>query len=173
MSPEFVFNEISEEQYHTAGSKWVTFPLGEPLSKRVGETLALDIEIGMVDWDNPGQSMKIPIKVTEAGVDQGKEDKLSFGVKITKDGKSGIWKGKEAYEHVTGKEMSMIAGSDGKKHPGFTEQDVMEMMGKPAVGLWEVMKGTKGGVEGAEPTYYPKLVAILPAGQKPKSEALM
>ena len=155
---EIMLPGVTEEEYHTAGSKFVTFPPGA----KVGDALALDIEIGMVDWDTPGQSMKVPITITEEGVDQSKEDKISFGVLPT-----GIWKGKEIYRAITGGDMPMKAGADGKKHPVI---DPMALVGKPAVGLWAMQKGKKGGV--GEEIIYPKLQSILPAGKKPKTEDL-
>lgn len=160
MSPEFVFGEVSEEEYKTAGSKWVTFP---PDAK-VGDKQFLDVEVGMLDWDTPGVSMKAPITVTEEGLDKGKEDKLSFGVKP-----EGIWKGREIYRAITGNEMPMKEGSDGHKHPSI---DPMELVGKPAVGFWQLQRGKKGGVEGAEEVVYPKLIAIMAPGSKPKVEDL-
>ena len=106
--------------------------------------------------------MKVPITITEEGVDQSKEDKISFGVLPT-----GIWKGKEIYRAITGGDMPMKAGADGKKHPVI---DPMALVGKPAVGLWAMQKGKKGGV--GEEIIYPKLQSILPAGKKPKTEDL-
>ena len=151
---------VTEEDYQSAGSKFVTFPPGA----KVGDSHFLDIEIGMVDWDTPGSSMKVPIKVTEEGPDKGKEEKLSFGVLP-----NGIWKGKEIYRAITGRDMPMKEGADGKRHPVI---DPMALAGKAAVGHWQMQKGVKGGVVGAETVTYPKLVAILPAGGKPTVESL-
>jgi len=159
MSPKFTM-PVSEEEYKKAGSKFVTFPPGA----KVGDVEERDIEIGMVDWDTPGQSMKVPITVTEAGPDQHKEEKLSFGVDV-----KGIWKGKEIYFAITGKDMPMEKGADGKKHPVI---DPMELAGKPAVGVWQMMSGHSGGVETNPVIFYPKLVSILPAGKKSKAESL-
>jgi len=41
--------------------------------------------------------------------------------------------------------------------------------GKPAVGLWRLQEGHKGGDPTAEMVLYPKLVAILPPGSKVES----
>ena len=151
---------VTEEDYESAGSKFVTFP---PDAK-VGDVRYLDIEIGMIDWDTPGSSMKVPITVTEEGVDKKKEEKLSFGVLP-----NGIWKGKEIYRAITGVDMPMKEGADGKKHPVI---DPMALAGKPAVGCWQMQEGVKGGVVGAEKVTYPKLISILPAGQKPATADL-
>ena len=146
---------VTEEDY-LKGGKFVTFP---PNAK-VGDTLYRNIEIGMVDWDTPGVSMKVPVTVTDEGIDLGKEDKVSFGVKP-----GGIWKGREIHLAITGEEMPVKKGSDGRKHPSI---DPMALVGKPAVGMWQMTSGKKGGV--GETVTYPKLLAIFPAGYKPSEQ---
>jgi len=148
----------TEEEYQRAGSKFVTFP---PNAK-VGDSLFLDIEIGMIDWDTPGVSMKVPVTVTEEGLDKNKTDKISFGVKA-----DGIWKGREIYKAILEEEMPMKSGADGKKHPVI---DPMALAGKPAVGCWQLQEGKKGGV--GETVVYPKLQTILSPRSKPKVEGL-
>ncbi len=152
---------VTEEEYDTAGSKFITFPPGA----RVGDMEYRDIEIGMIDWDTPGRSMKVPVTITEEGVDKGKEDKVSFGVDI-----KGIWKGKEIYQAITGGDMPMSEGSDGKKHPVV---EPMALVGKPAVGAWQIQEGFPGGDRTKPAVQYPKLISILPAGEKPKVETLL
>jgi len=159
MSPEIIL-DITEEEYEKEGSKFITFP---PNAK-VGDLEYRDIEIGMVDWDTPGSSMKVPVTVTEEGPDRGKEAKISFGVRP-----GGIWKGKEIYLAITGTNMPMKQGSDGKMHPYI---DPMELVGKPAVGLWQWESGHAGGDESKPIVYYAKLNALMPAGSKPKAEDL-
>lgn len=156
MAPEFILDGLSEEEYQKAGSKFISFP---PAAK-VGDWEYRDIEIGMTDWDTPGVSMKVPITVTEEGPDQFKEEKISFGVDL-----KGIWKGKEIYRAITGEDMPMKAGADGKKHPVI---DPMELAGRPAVGGWQLQQGYPGGDRSLPPVVYPKLVNILPAGSKPE-----
>lgn len=157
--PEFVF-DMTEEEYEREGSKFITFSPGA----KVGDMEYRDIEIGMVDWDTPGSSMKVPVTITEEGADKGKEDKISFGVK-----KGGIWKGKEIHLAVTGKGMPMKEGSDGNKHPSV---DPMALVGKPAVGAWQMQKGYPGGDETKPAVFYPKLISIMSPGTKPKVESL-
>jgi len=157
---EFIFDGVTEEEYMQSGSKFVVFPPGA----RVGSVEYRNIEVGMLDWDTPGNSMKVPVTITEDGPDKGKEDKISFGVK-----KSGIWKGKEIHLAITGKEMPMKNGADGKTHPVINS---MELVGKPAVGMWEMTGGHPGGDETKPMTFYPKLTSILPAGGKPEVESL-
>ena len=146
MSPAIILPDVTEEEYNASGSKFVTFPAGT----KTGDIQCRKIEIGMLDWDTPGQSMKVPITVLDEGPDEGKEDKLSFGVLAT-----GIWKGKEIYRAITGGNMPMKTGSDGKNHPAPNPED---LAGKTAYGIWVMQEGKKGGV--GETVTYPKLTSI-------------
>jgi hypothetical protein len=157
---EFIL-PVTEEEYEAGGSKFITFPPGA----KVGDVQYREVECGMPDWDTPGKSLKFPISVTEEGVDKGKEEKISTGV----DSKS-VWKLKEIQQAVLGEPLEMKAGADGKKHPVFKPA---EYAGKPAVGVWTMQKGYKGGDPSAEEVLYPKLTGILPAGSKPQTESLM
>jgi hypothetical protein len=152
---------VTEEEYESAGSKFVTFPVGA----KKGDNLYLDCTIGMPDWDTPGKSLKFPIAIVEEGVDQGKEDKLSTGV----DTKS-IWKLKEIARNVLGKDLAMTKGADDKNHPVVNPT---EYVGKAAVAHYQMLEGRKGGLETGEPVMYPKLIALLPAGEKPSVESLL
>lgn len=149
---------VTEEEYEKATSKFVVFPP----NARKGDVKFLGVEIGMIDWDQVGVSMKVPVTVIEDGIDFGKQEKISFGVKP-----EGIWKGRELYKAIMGTEMPMKAGADGVKRPAIRP---MEIAGKKANGMWQIVEGKKGGV--GEATLYPKLVSILPAGPKPKAENL-
>ena len=159
MSPELEF-PATEEEYQRAGSKFITFPPGA----KVGDVQFRIVEVQMVDWDTPGKSMKCPVKVAEQGPDFGKEDKISFGV----DAK-GVWKAKEIYLAVTGTDIPMKMGADGKKHPFI---DPMVLVGKAAVGCWTMQKGYKGGDPGLGETMYPKLTSLHPASYKPEVASL-
>lgn len=149
--------EATEEEYQVAGSKFVTFPPG---AKR-GDKLELDIEMGFPDWETPESSYKFPVTVTEDGPDNGKEDKIVGGATA-----KGIWKTKDIVRAVTGKDMPMAKDKEGKKHPVLVPDDIG---GKPAVGLWQMQEGHKGGDPNAEIVLYPKLVSILPVGSKVES----
>ena len=155
---EFIL-DVTEEEYESAGSKFITFLPGA----KVGDVQYRDIECGMLDWDTPGKSMKIDISVTEEGIDYGKSEKISFGVNA-----AGIWKGKQIYLAITGENMPMKSGADGKNHPA---PKAMATAGKAAVGVWVMSEGKKGGV--GDVVQYPKLQDILPAGSKPSTESLM
>lgn len=168
---EFILT-VTEEEYEAGGSKFIAFtdeagniaPSGS-WAKLVGSVNYRAVEIGMPDWDTPGRSLKFPVTITDEGPDKGKEDKLSCGI----DSKS-VWKLKETHSAVIGGDLEMQTGADGKKHPVFKPT---VYVGKQAVGIWEMQKGTKGGEEGAPAVYYPKLVQLMPAGSQPKTESLM
>ena len=162
--PEFVL-PVSEQEYQAASSKFVTLPDGTTAYEaNVNKMFGYDIEVTEVDWENPGSSMRVVVTVTGEGVNQGKSEKIAFGVKA-----DGIWKGKEIYKALTGKEMEMKDLGGGKRSPVIKP---LELVGKSAVGLWQVMEGFKGGDPTQGKTYYPKLVNLLPAGSKVQSEGL-
>ncbi len=155
---EFIL-EATEEEYESAGSKFITFPPGS----KVGDVQYRAIECGMLDWDTVGKSMKIDITVSEEGADYGKPEKISFGVNA-----AGIWKGKQIYLAITGEDMPMKEGADGKNHPA---PKAMATAGKAAIGIWIMTEGKKAGI--GETVQYPKLQDILPEGSKPNTEGLM
>jgi hypothetical protein len=157
--------EATEEEYLSSGSKFIAFPPGS----KIGDIQYRNVECETFDWDTPGQSIKIEVIVTDGGMDYGKEDKISFGIDAKKpDGKpGGLWKGRLLYKQISGKEMPMISGADGNKHP---KPDPLDIEGKAAVGVWTMQEGKKGGV--GEPVNYPKLTDILQAGSRPKQEDL-
>jgi len=138
---------VSEKEYEIAGteynSKFVTFPEGS----EVNSVQYRDVEIGQVDWDTPGQSIKFPVTVTEEGADEGKTDKLSCGVKP-----NAVWKLKETLCEL-GVEVKIVNGK-----PKF---DTDELTGMAAVGVWTMQEGNKGGDPNAGKVKYPKLTALL------------
>ena len=144
---------VSEEEFEKAGSKFVTFPAGA----KPGDVELRNIEMGMPDWKQQGVSIQLPVTITEEGVDQGKEDNLFCGV--TPDA---VWKLKAVLSTIG------VGYKKVGKNVAFNSEEVV---GKPAVGVWTWQKGTKGGVEGGEPTFYSKLTDI----QAPdtKTEALL
>ncbi len=162
---------VSEEEYESSGSKFIAFtddngnvvPSGA-WGKYVGKVNYRNLELGMPDWDTPGQSIKFPTTIIDEGPDKGKEDKLSAGVTP-----KGIWKLKEITQAVLSKDLEMKVGSDKKKHPNFKPADYFE---KKAVGVYEMTVGKKGGAEDGAVTYYPKLTSFMPAGSKVNTESL-
>jgi hypothetical protein len=151
--PEFML-PVTKEDYDTAGSKFVTFPAGA----KIGDVQYRNVEVGMMDWDSPGKSLKIPVTIVEVGPDFKKEDKISFGID-----KGGIWKGKAIYANITGSDMPMKMGSDKKVHPAPRSED---LLGKTGIGVWLMTEGRKGGDPHGDKTLYPKLMDILAPGSK-------
>ena len=148
--PKISVKGVSEKDYNQAGSKFITLPTPE-----VGAAATLAIECGMPDWDTPGQSIKFPVKVIQEGVDQGKEDKISCGIK-----KDAIWKLKE-----------VVAGFGKPDAVSFDEDGVLQLdadvfPGIKAYGIWI---GTKSNTD--PPFIFAKLQSIsLQAGS---SETLL
>jgi len=157
MSPDLIIDNVSEEEYEVSGSKFITFPAGA----KKGDTQYRTIECTELDWDTPGKSMKIMVTVTEDGPDKSKAEKISFGTDV-----KSIWKGKDLYKAITGHDIPMKAGSDGRKHPA---PNPMEITGKIAVGVWQMQEGKKGGV--GETVLYPKLQNIIAVKDRPSATA--
>lgn len=153
--------EISEQDYKEAGSKFVDTGITTYTENDIGKSFYFPIEMKDLDWDELNKSMKIDTVVTE-GVNKGHAEKISFGVD-----QKGIWKGKSLYKNISGKDMPMAQGKDGKLHP---TPDTDDIIGKKGVGVWVVTKGIKGGDPTKGSTVYPKLQDIQPAGFKPGSQ---
>lgn len=147
---EGIMLPVDDKTWEESTSKFITIPAGKT-------SVDLPVEMGMPAWDTPGKSVKFPVTVTAKGPDYGKEDKISGGVEPGK-----TFKTKEIVEAVTGAPCPMAKGKDGKMHPVIPAS----IGGMPAIGHWELQTGTKGGVPGAEPVKYPKLVSILPVGSE-------
>jgi len=139
---------VSEKEYKEAGSKFITIPAGANSKEQVGDTIALDIECGMPNWDTPGVSIKFPVKVTEKdSVDYGKADKISCGVSST-----AIWKLKDTVRGL-GLE-SAVTFKNGKP-----ELDADAFVGTKARGIWVRVKSNTD-----PPFMFAKLQSIVPAG---------
>jgi len=134
---------VTAKEFESAGSKFITFPA----NAKVGDVQYRDVEVGQVDWDTPGQSIKFPVTVIEAGPDEGKKEKISCGVKP-----EAVWKLKETLREL-GVEVKMVNGK-----PKFDTDDIV---GAKAVGVWTMQEGHKGGDESAEKVRYPKLTALV------------
>jgi len=160
--PKFLLPDIDAKTLKEAGSRFITFPPGA----KVGDVELREVEVGMLAPDTPGVSMMLPIIVTQEGADFGKQDKISWGVKKDPStGRSGIWKGKEIYQNVAGKDIPLDEN-------GIANLDSDDLLGKPATGVWQLQKGHKGGDPTAEEVNYPKLIQLLPAGSKPRAEGI-
>ena len=144
---------VSKKEYDEADSKFITFPP----NAAVGDVQFRNVELGMVDWDTPGRSIKFPVTVIEEGADEGKKDKISAGVKA-----DGVWKLKEILK-TFGIEVKYVNGK-----PVFNTD---ELTGKQCVGAWTLQEGHKGGDPTADKVKYPKLTALVLA--KPETETLL
>lgn len=99
---------VSEAEFNDAGSKFA----------QPGEHLS---ECTNVDWDTPGQSIKIEFEIV-GGDDSGIKNKISCGV-----GPDAIWKFKETLKAL-GVEVTMVKGS-----PNFNTEDCI---GKQFLSVW-------------------------------------
>jgi hypothetical protein len=140
----------SEQEYKEAGSKFITIPPNADGKENEGDTIVLDLECGMLDWDTPGVSVKFPVKVTQKGsVDLGKSDKISCGVAV-----NALWKLKEtvtAFGHE-----DAVSFEDGK--PVI---DGDKLVGAKARGIWtRVISNTD------PPFLFAKLQSIIPTGSE-------
>ena len=151
--------QVTAQEYQDAGSKFIAMT---PDEKTNGAYR--NVEIVGYDWDKPGSSIKVEVQVTEESQDNGKKDKLSFGVEASSSGrKSGIFKGRAIYLAVLGREMVMEKG-----HPVVNMPE--DLLGKKAVAFWKMRSGPKGGDPNAEMVEYPKIIEILAAGTKPTTK---
>ena len=153
---EFIL-PVTEEEYETAGSKFVTMPVGA----KIGDSAYFNAETGMPDWDTPGKSLKFPVTITEAGPDEGKQDKISTGV----DTKS-IWKLKEIHRAVVGGDLEMKKGGDGKMHPVFKPAIYA---GKKTVAHYQMIEGENQTTH--VKTVYPKLIGFVQ--EKPANSGIV
>ena len=144
--------DIDEEEFNTAGSKFITFPPGAKVGSMQSRKVEITPDAG---WDTVGNSIKFPVVIIEDGPDKGKEDKLSFGIK-----KEAIWKGKEACAAL-GVELNdvfpTVETADGQKRKKLVPSAVV---GKQTYGIWTIQEGLKGGIEGGEKVLYPKLTGF-------------
>ena len=138
---------VTAEEYAVAGSKFISGVGGA----KKGDVFYRNIETGTLDWDTPGTSMKLPTTVVD-GQDKGHEEKISFGVKS-----DSIWKAKDIYKSITGKDMPL----NDKKKPYIPNKS---LDGKDAVGMWQMVENKTESA--ATMPIYPKLVSILPKGFK-------
>jgi hypothetical protein len=139
---------VTQEEYEKAGSKFISGVGGAKL----GDVFYRNIETGTLDWETAGSSMKLPTTIID-GVDKGHEEKISFGVKA-----DSIWKAKDIFKAVTGKDMPLNAKT---KRPYIPDK---ALDGKKAVGMWQMVENQTASK--ATMPIYPKLVSIMPAGFK-------
>jgi len=132
--------DVTPEEMEKAGSKFAN--PGLHLS-----------EMGMPEWETPGQSIRFPFTIVEEGPDNGKESKLVAGISP-----SAIWKLKEILKAVG---VPYKKTADGKV--AFNH---MEMVGKQFMSLWTKQKDSRPVEEGGKGTEYTKPTAAYPVGTK-------
>ena len=137
--PDLILPDITPEEYQNAGSKFA----------KPGAHLS---ECGMPEWDTPGVSIKFPFTITEEGEDNGKENKISCGVKPT-----GVWKLKE---------MLVAIGVACKETDGKVAFDPIECVGKKFLSMWTTETDTRTAAEGGKGGSYTKPTSAFPVGTK-------
>jgi len=132
--------DVTPEEMEKAGSKFA-LP-GLHLS-----------EMGLPEWETPGQSLRFPFTIIEDGPDAGKESKLVAGIRP-----GAIWKLKEILQAVG---VPYKATADGKV--AFNH---MEVVGKQFMSLWVKQKDSRPVEEGGKGTEYTKPTSAYPVGTK-------
>ena len=76
--------DIDPEEYDTLVSKYVEIPANnEDGVEREGDFIDLNAELGMAEWKSQGKSLRVPVIITEEGINNSKE--LDWFVGISKD----------------------------------------------------------------------------------------
>jgi len=135
--PEGFILDVTPEEYEKAGSKFAT----------PGLHLA---EMGMPEWETPGQSIRFPFIIVEEGADSGKDGKLVAGI-----GKSAIWKMKEI--------LKAIDVPVTKTKTGNVTFDSNACVGKQFKVLYVEQVDTRSPEEGGTGTRYTKAQSAYPA----------
>jgi hypothetical protein len=73
--------DVDEQDYDNIVSKYITIPPGADGIEREGDSIVLTVEAGMADWKTPGQSLTVPLTVTQEGVNKGKQIDWFAGVR--------------------------------------------------------------------------------------------
>jgi len=71
---------ISEEDYDNITGKYVDIPDAGDGIPREGDSIILTIETGAADWYTAGKSLKVPVTVTDEGVNYNKQTEIYPGV---------------------------------------------------------------------------------------------
>lgn len=106
-------------------------------------------ECGTPDWDTPGKSIKFPFTIVEEGDDNGKEGKISCGVK-----KEAAFKLKEMLEALG---VAHQLTGDGR-----VKFSALECAGKKFKSVWVEQEDTRPVSEGGTGSKYSKAVGALP-----------
>ena len=145
MAPDLYLPEdVTTEDYEKATSKFAA--AGEHLS-----------ELGMIEWDTPGVSLKFPFTIIEEGNDKGKEGKISAGVS-----KKSLWKVREL-ETALGLEKGELVSTDKDGRLVIKEAVIMSCVGKKFLSVWEDQKDSRTPEEGGTGNTYSKPVSAKAA----------
>lgn len=148
----------TEEDYNKASSKFVESPI--PLTEdNLKKTFQMEVLGKNIDWHETGKSYDFTVEVAENGINQGKVQVISGGALP-----NSIFSSKRYYRALSGKDMPMQKGGDGKLHPNPDPGDIMD---KRAIGIWQVTIDSRGMEEGGKGTIYPKLIDIVPLVSAP------
>jgi hypothetical protein len=154
--------QTTEDEYKEAGSKFVSPPATMALiPENLGKRFTMLVKGVGLDWKDPGVSYDFTVSVQEKGINEGMTQSIFGGAQA-----KSIWSSKKYYEALAGKPMPMVKGPDGQQHPN---PDPDAVVGKTAVGVWEIQKDKRSADEGGTGTIYPKLIDIIPATSSKKS----
>lgn len=108
-------------------------------------------EMGMPEWESPGQSIRFPFTIIEEGIDNGKESKIVCGI-----GTTALFKLKEVLVAVG---VPYTKTTDGKV--SFPH---MAVVGKQFMSLWTRQRDSRPVEEGGKGTEYTKPTNAYPVG---------
>lgn len=155
--------QVDEDDYKTAGSKFVAPPATMALiPENLGKRFTMLVKAVGLDWKEQGVSYEFSVSIDEKGANLGMLQSIFGGAQA-----KSIWSSKKYYLALSGKDMPMAKGADGKQHPN---PDPDAIVGKLALGVWEIQKDKRGEDEGGKGIIYPKLVDIIPATGGKKSD---
>ena len=122
--------DVTPDEFLSAGSKFATAGLHM-------------VELGMPEWENPGQSIRFPFIIVEEGADNGKEGKLVAGIN-----KVAVLKMKEILDAAG---VAITKTADGK-----VTFDSNEVVTKQIKVLYTVEVDSRTPEEGGKGTKYTK-----------------
>jgi len=147
MSPDlYLPNDVSPEDYDKATSKFA----------KAGAHVSV---LGMIEWDTPGESLKFPFTIDENTEDNGKEGKISAGVK-----KTALWKIRELETALGLKKGELVSNSDGKLV--VKEATILACVGKKFQTVWTKQVDSRKPEEGGKGGTYTKPTSAIPLGAK-------
>ena len=80
IDPEYVINDVSQEDYEQASGGFVDIPFKKGESPQEGDNIMLEIIAGKGEWKTPNVSMLVKLTVVSPGVNKGKTVEIYPGV---------------------------------------------------------------------------------------------